>query len=358
MNKSLSLSRYQYLEFEKIALGALAPLKGFMTSPEFESVVETMRLPAGEVFPLPVILDVSKEDALALSGVSVVNLIYDGVVVGELEPAGVFQCDKKAVAHKVYGTSDPAHPGVAYFLATKEFFVGGAVRLLQRARFEFSDYEFTPQEMRAYFQTQGWKTVVGFQTRNVPHRAHEYLLRCALEQADGLFVQPLVGFKKSGDYAPMAILKAYETLIQGFLPQNRVKLGILSTAMRYAGPREAVFHAIVRRNYGCTHFIVGRDHAGVGSYYAKYAAHDMVNRYNGDLGITILKFYGPFYCRRCAAIATERTCPHYQREPQEIQEISGTLMRQMLSGSGQVPSNLMRPEIVASLRGMPIFIEE
>jgi sulfate adenylyltransferase len=180
----------------------------------------------------------------------------------------------------------------------------------------------------------------------------------ALELADGLFIQPLVGRKKRGDYTPESILTSYRTLIDDFLPSGRILLGVLSTAMRYAGPREALFHAIIRRNYGCTHFIVGRDHAGVGNYYEKYEAHELTRRFEGEVGIEILRMYGPFHCAVCDGIVTEQTCPHPLSMPQATREISGTDMRTILSGGGVCPPELMRPRVLESIRPLPIFITE
>ena len=347
---AIPLNRRQYLELEKIAFGAFAPLAGFMAEEEFVAVVDRMRL--------PVVLDVTREQAAAIRAAGRVAFLFEGQEVGELFPTSVYTCDKGDVAQKVFGTREQAHPGVALFLRMGDFFVGGAVRLTRRVYFEFSKYELTPAETRAYFAERGWQTIVGFQTRNVPHRAHEYLQRLALEQADGLFVQPLVGTKKRGDYTPEAILAGYRALVDGFLPSDRVLLGILSTSMRYAGPREALFHAIIRRNYGCTHFIVGRDHAGVGSYYGKYDAHRLTREFEPELGICILRFHGPYHCARCGGIVTERTCPHQATAPEAVREISGTLVRSILSNGGVSLPELMRPEIVAAVAGVPLFIEE
>jgi sulfate adenylyltransferase len=232
------------------------------------------------------------------------------------------------------------------------------VRLAARARLDLSAHELTPAQTRAIFAERGWRTVVGFQTRNVPHRAHEYLLRIGLEIADGLFIQPLLGHKKAGDYTPEAIIAGYRALIGGYLSEDRLVLGILSTAMRYAGPREAVFHAIIRRNYGCTHFIVGRDHAGVDDYYGKYDAHGLIESVEDELGITVLRLCGPFHCRICDGIVTEKTCPHRRTAPEAVTEISGTEMRAILVGGRAPDPHLMRPEVVAALKGVPLFIEE
>jgi sulfate adenylyltransferase len=346
----LALDRGQYLEFEKLAIGAYAPLAGFMTGDQFDAVVETLRLPGGEPFPLPVCLEV--DPGLAVK--DRIGLGYQGRQVGWMYPDQLFQRNRELAAEKVFGCRDLAHPGVRQFLGGSGLCLGGRVELVERAPCPFPDQELTPEATRALFRHQGWKTVAGFQTRNVPHKAHEYLLRLALEWCDGLFVQPLVGWKKKGDYAPEAVIKAYQTLISGFLPRERVRLGVFSAAMRYAGPREAVFHALVRRNYGCTHFIVGRDHAGVGGYYGKYAAQELALSFS-DLGITILPFPGPFYCERCAMIATERTCAH---DPGQVHEISGTMIRATLAEGLACDPRFIRPEIVRCLDGMEVFIAE
>ena len=352
---TLQLNRRQYLEFRNIGIGSFAPLKGFMDESEFSSVVETMRLPDGQVFPLPVALDITAKQAKQLGDTEKVTLLFQDKEVGDMEPRSVFTCDKPTVAQQVFGTQDESHPGVSHLMRMGDHFLSGPVRLLEAAVMEFSEYDLTPKQTRALFQKNGWNTIVGFQTRNVPHRAHEYLLRLALEQADGLFIQPLVGIKKRGDYTSQAILEGYEELIGGFLPKERVHLGVLSATMRYAGPREAVFHAIIRRNYGCTHFIVGRDHAGVGNFYGKYEAHQMTRKFDGDLGIEILRFAGPFHCSACGGIVTERTCPH---GPEATEQISGTDVRSMLSGNGKVSPESMRPEVVERLKGLEVFIEE
>lgn len=353
----LELNRNQYLEFEKIALGAFSPLEGFMDEQSFTEVVETMRLPTGEPFPLPVVLDITADQAQAFRGRPSITLSFEGTEVGAVAVDSLFTCDKSEVSAKVYGTADPAHPGVAHFANSGDWFLGGGVTMTQRVELDISGRELTPAETKALFKQRGWQTVVGFQTRNVPHRAHEHLQRISLEMVDGLFVQPLVGRKKKGDYTPEAILAGYDALIDGFYRRDRVVLGILSTSMRYAGPREAVFHAIIRRNYGCTHFIVGRDHAGVGDYYDKYAAHELTQRFDGELGIEIMRLHGPYYCSICDGTVTEHTCPH-AGDTSVTKQISGTDMRAILTEGKQPDPHLMRPEIVEKLAGIPLFIEE
>jgi sulfate adenylyltransferase len=354
----LALNKSQYLELEKLALGVFRPLAGFMNEDEFRHVVPNMRLPHGEPFPLPVVLDVAADDAARLRGRPSVALIYGNKEVGRLVPESIFTCDKEWVASKVFGTADKAHPGVDFFFRGGDYFIGGPVTLTQRAELDISAHELTPEQTRAEFARRGWKTVVGFQTRNVPHRAHEYLQRVALEIADGIFIQPLIGRKKVGDYTPDAIIAGYKALIGSFLPSERVLFGVLTTMMRYAGPREAVFHAIIRRNYGCTHFIVGRDHAGVGNYYGTYDAHALVAEFIGDLGIHVLRLAGPYYCSVCDGIVTERTCPHEKTAPHAVRHISGTDIRATLVKGTEPDPRLFRPEVLGAVRGIPLFIDQ
>lgn len=349
----LALNFRQYLELEKLGIGAFAPLSGFMNEDQFQSVVETMRLDNGLPFPMPIVLDMKREDALRLKGLARVALIYKGEEVGEFRPESFFACDKIYSARRIYGADDINHPGVRFFMEEGEFFAGGPVTLKKRITSEITEYELTPSETRHLFKERGWGSIIGFQTRNVPHRAHEYLQRLALELADGLFIQPLVGRKKKGDYTPQAIMTGYKALIDGFYPRKRVALGVLSTSMRYAGPREAVFHAIIRRNYGCTHFIIGRDHAGVGEYYGKYAAHELARRFDGELGIETTLLHGPFYCAVCDGIVSERTCPH-----EDVTNISGSAIRAMLEGGSKPDRRLMREEVINALHGVKLFISE
>lgn len=355
---AVDLTKAQYLELEKIGLGAFDPLTGFMDEDTFWAVVNTLRLPDGSPFPLPVILDVDDATRERMRESGDVELRYDGETVGRMQARSFFQVDRAAAAREIYRTDSPDHPGVRTFLGLRPWFVGGPVTLLKRAAFPFSGDEVTPMESREIFRRRGWRTVVGFQTRNVPHRAHEYLHRVALEVADGLFLQPLVGQKKKGDFTPEAILTGYRAMIDGFYPSGRVLLGILSTSMRYAGPREAVFHAIVRRNYGCTHFIVGRDHAGVGDFYGLYDAHALTREFDGELGIEILRLSGPFYSKAAGGIVTEKTCPEHLIGTDDIIEISGTRIRGILEAGEPLDPRLIRPEVVAALDGVPLFVKE
>ncbi len=354
----LELTRTQYLELEKLCQGAFQPVTGFMTEDEFLSVSNSMRLPDGQVFPLPIVLQLSADAADRIKGLSRVSLLFDGVDVGELSPLSQYRPDMAASARKIYGTDERVHPGVRFFMDAGDVFVGGPVRLKDRSQLDFSEWDLTPVQTRSIFQERGWTAVAGFQTRNIPHRGHEYLQRIALEICDGLFIQPLVGQKKEGDFAPAAIMAAYRTLVDEFYPAKSVVLGILSTAMRYAGPREAVFHAIIRRNYGCSHFIVGRDHAGVGDYYGQYAAHDLLYEFETELGISIIPLENAYHCDICDSMATEKSCSHGASHPEAVRSVSGTDMRGILSGGSDPDPRLMRPEIVRSVRGMDLFVRE
>lgn len=354
----LHLNKRQYLEFENIVLGVFMPLGGFMNRDALHSVAHSCQLPDGELFPVPVLLDVEREMAKQIEKASVVELVYDGGVIGEIIPEDIFEFDRNEIAQCIFGTVDVNHPGVAMFFAMAPFCVGGKVNLHGALDRVMPDHELTPTQCRAKFAELGWHTIVGFQTRNVPHRAHEYLQRTALEQVDGLFIQPLIGWKKSGDFSTEAIVEGYRSLIENYYPANRVLLGTLSTFMRYAGPREAMFHAIIRRNYGCTHFIVGRDHAGVGDYYGKYEAHEFTKKYDGKLGIEVMRMHGPYYCAHCDGIVTEHTCRHWESAPHEIIEISGTDIRAMLKDGIEPDQRLIRPEVVARLRNISLFVSE
>ncbi|MBI3769871.1 MAG: sulfate adenylyltransferase [Deltaproteobacteria bacterium] len=350
----LHLDLDQYLELEKIGIGAFAPLTGFMDEDDFWSCVRSGRLKNGSVFTIPIVLDISAEDHARIRTKTSIDLLYDGVLVGRLRPSSIFKPDRREATRLIFGTDDSEHPGVAHFCGLGEYFIGGEIELLERVSLPFTAYERTPSETKQYFAQMGWKTIVGFQTRNAPHRAHEYLQKAALELCDGILIQPLVGRKKPGDFNPTAVLTGYDALIQHYYPATRVLLAVLSTVMRYAGPREAVFHAIVRRNYGCTHFIVGRDHAGVGSYYDKYAAHKYVETFDAsELGITVLRMRGPYLCLKCDSITTDKTCPHGDSHPQYTRQISGTYIRQMLADDVAIDERVIRPEVVEAVRLLP-----
>jgi len=354
----IELSVDQFLELGQLAGGAFAPLTGFMHEADFNRVVKEMRLESGALFPLPVVLDLDKDVAHSAADHAEVELWFEDQLMGWLEPGTPYSADKRSVAESVFGTSDIAHPGVRFLFDGGDWLLGGNVRLSRPGEGRAFSASLPPVQTRARFREKGWETVVGFQTRNVPHRAHEQLQRVALEHVDGLFIQPLVGRKKAGDYTREAILAGYRVMVDQFYPEERVELGVLTTAMRYAGPREAVFHALIRRNYGCTHFIVGRDHAGVGGFYGKYEAQELVMKHAEELGIRIMPLNGPFHCKKCQGIVSEWTCRHLIEAPEFVEQISGTDVRGYLTRAETPPSWIMRPEVFDAVKGLDMFIGE
>ncbi|VAX18039.1 Sulfate adenylyltransferase [hydrothermal vent metagenome] len=335
-----------WVEAANISDGVLSPLTGFMDSKDYHGVVENMRLDSGEPWTIPVTLDVDEEKVQDIVKAGKVALtVSDGSAVAEVEVEDVFKVDLSIDLVKVFGTDSMEHPGVRKEAGRSSYRVGGAVRLLRKTDSIYPDYNMTPKQTRKRFKDMGWKTIVGFQTRNPIHRSHEYLQRVGLELADGLFIQPLIGWKKADDLSPEAVMNSYKMMLAEFYPSGRAILGTLLTPMRYAGPREAVFHAIIRRNFGCTHFIVGRDHAGVGGFYEKYAAHKLCHKFT-DLGIETLTLCGPYHCGKCGTIVTEKTCPHGE---QFALDISGTQVRSMLKNGKRPPIEYMRPEIADTL---------
>lgn len=358
ITQSIQLRPDQYLEAEKIHNGGLHPLSGFMGESDFNSVVSHMRLTNGQVFSLPVTLDVDEQTATNLRKSSSANLCYGDQIIGIIEIESVFTCEKQSVAKQIFGTESETHPGVARFYRMNKWFVGGSIKIKIPPTHVQKWGELTPDETKSYFRENKWKSIVGFQTRNIPHKAHEYLQRVNLEVSDGLFIQPLIGARKKGDFSPEAVMLSYQYLLDNHYPKNRVLLSPVRIPMRYAGPREAIFHAIIRRNFGCTHFIVGRDHAGVGDFYGKYEAQDLIKTVESELGIAIRYMSGPFYCEICRGIVTEKTCFHLESQPSAINEISGTWLRQVLLNELTVDDHLVRKGVVDSLRGVKIFLDE
>ena len=341
----VQLNGRQVSDLELIATGGFSPIEGFMNRADYESVVKQMRLQNELPWTIPITLAVNREEADALrEGTDIALADQEGIVLGVLHLEEKFRYSKQDEAIYVYKTEDPAHPGVAYLCRSGDVLLGGKVTILHQPKHrDFGYYRLYPSDMRKIFQERGWRRIVAFQTRNPIHRAHEYIQKCALEIVDGLLIHPLVGETKADDIPAWVRMKSYEVIIAEYYPQDRTLLGVFPAAMRYAGPREAVFHAIVRKNYGCTHFIVGRDHAGVGNYYGTFDAHYIFEEFEqSEIGITPMFFDYTFYCTRCGNMASPKTCPHGDDDHLSL---SGTKVREMLEAGLAPPPELTRPEV-------------
>jgi sulfate adenylyltransferase len=344
----LRLDAFELSDLEMLAIGAYTPLEGFMTRAEYEGVMSDMRLTSGMPWSLPITFATSAEQARSLRGSYVTLADPQGQALAVLQLQDLYACDKEKEARRVFRTTDAAHPGVAYLLSRGDWYLGGPVEIFRRpARPQHRKYRLDPCQTRRIFAERGWKTVVGFQTRNPIHRAHEYIQKAALETVDGLLIHPIAGETKSDDVTLDVRMRCYEVLLERYFPRERVLLALNPASMRYAGPREAIFHALVRKNFGCTHFIVGRDHAGVGNYYGTYDAHKIFEEFApGELGITPLFFEHAFYCRKCAGMATTKTCGH---DPGERIAPSGSQVRTMLREGQTLPAEFTRPELAELL---------
>jgi sulfate adenylyltransferase len=341
--ETVTLTSRELSDLDMLASGALSPLEGFMGEDDYESVLESMRLGNGLPWALPVCLAVEeapKGDRVALSD-------RNGRIYGVLDVMAVYTYIKEVEAERAFGTTDSAHPGVARLYDQAPLYVSGPVTVFDRVDPPFTELSKDPAETRAEFTQRGWKRVVGFQTRNPIHRAHEYLTKVALETVDGLLIHPLVGETKSDDVPAATRVECYRVLLDGYYPADRVVLSAFPAAMRYAGPREAIWHAICRKNYGCSHFIVGRDHAGVGDYYGTYDAQLIFDEFEPhELDIEPMFFEHSFWCRACGSMASAKTCPH-DREQHVF--LSGTKVREMLGSGDLPPTEFSRPEVAAVL---------
>jgi len=345
----LTLNPRETADLEMLATGALSPLEGFMTKADYEGVVDNMHLASGPAFTIPITLSATDEEAGKLNeGDSVALVDEGGNLLGVMELQSKFQPDKTHEAEKVLRTTDEAHPGVQYLQSIGGWYLGGPLQVIRKpAHDDFNNFRLDPKETRVLFKAKGWRTVTAFQTRNPIHREHEYLQKCAMELVDGILIHPLMGATKSDDIPGPVRMECYHALLDNYYPNDRVALSIFPAAMRYAGPREAVWHAIIRKNYGCTHLIVGRDHAGVGSYYGTYDAQYIFDEFEpGELEITPMFFDHSFFCKRCGNMASIKTCAHGKEDHVFL---SGTKVREMLNNGEDLPSEFTRPEVATVL---------
>ncbi len=358
MRKSLVINQEQIADVKNILNRAYYPLDGFLRKKDFISVVSNMRLSGGQVWPIPIVLDAGRGQAIDSKKEKELNLIGpDKKPVALLKEIEIYKYNKRFLAENVFGTLDENHPGVENIFKMNNYLIGGRIEKAKDLMGKnkrvslFDKYNLTPSQTRDIFKRRGWRKIVAFQTRNIPHRSHEALQKLALRQVDGLFVQPVIGWKKTGDFLDDVIIKSYEILVDRYYPKGKVQLGILPLKMRYAGPREAIFHALIRKNYGCTHMIVGRDHAGIGNYYSSFAAQEIFSNFlPEEIGIDIVKFDNFVYCQMCKKFISQSKCSHLDKDKLFL---SGTKIRELIKEGQPLPKRLIRKEISDLLLNYP-----
>ncbi|HUU06232.1 MAG TPA: sulfate adenylyltransferase [Patescibacteria group bacterium] len=342
---NLEIDEEKAIEVQNIATGVFSPLQGFMTQDDFREVVQRNRLASGHAWTLPIVLSIGRESTKQFAKNDTIILKTGQGAIASMQVEDIYTWNFEEYAKNVYGTTDEKHPGVQQLKANGEYFVGGSINFLGNTISHFPSFYLTPRETRVLFKEKKWDTVVGFQTRNVSHLGHEYVQKSAQSIVDGLFINPVIGKKKPGDFTDQVILDSYKALIDEYYVKERTVMSILQTEMRYAGPKEAIFHAIVRKNFGCSHFIIGRDHAGVGNYYHPFAAQKIFEFFP-DLGITPIFFMSFFFCKKCNSIANDKTCPHPQSDHIDF---AGKIIREKLVNHQTPPESMMRKEVAEEI---------
>tara|TARA_B100000214_G_scaffold373791_1_gene354886 strand:+ start:147 stop:1199 length:1053 start_codon:yes stop_codon:yes gene_type:complete len=340
------ISLDDYCKSYNLQIGVYSPLNFFVGSSDLISIAKDLRLKNGIFYPLPIYLPLRDQNLSDKVFGEKVDLIYENDLVGFIEVLEVYEPDKEDLSIKIFGTKDKNHPGVKYFLNEAKYFISGKPTIFKAPSFTDEKYFMSPDKVKSEKLKKGFKTLAGFQTRNVPHRAHEHLQRTALEICDGILIHPLVGWKKPGDFSKDSIVRAYKILIDNFYPKDNVIFSLFYSPMFYAGPREALFHALVRKNFGCTHFVVGRDHAGVGNFYKLYEAHDMAIKFTHLLDIEFLLLRGPYYCKECGCTVTDKHCRHSK---DIIFKISGSDVRELIINGKDLPDWLIRKKVASVL---------
>jgi sulfate adenylyltransferase len=342
---SLIINRELAQEIDNIAKGVFSPLEGFLTKDDFDSVLRKGRLASDVPWTIPIVLDTDESEVSSVSIGDDVGIHLNGNSIAIMKVDDIYSFNKKEYAKSVFGTINTDHPGVAKIQEMKNKLVGGTITFINQIGNPYPEYTRGPEETREFFKQKGWKSVVAFQTRNPPHLGHEYVQKTALSMVDGIFINPLIGMKKSGDFSDEVILESYKVLMENYYPKETATMSVLHTEMRYGGPKEAIHHAIMRKNFGCTHFIVGRDHAGVGDFYGPFDAHVIFDEYP-DLGITPIKFRSFFYCKKCGSIANDKVCPH---GGDDIVNFAGKRIRELLSKGQPPPLDMMRKEVADTI---------